>query len=202
MKSHIIQIFDQRIRSYVDAELLEDPGDDYIETVDALWSVYKKRFLRQRRAAGKPIPEHSHWNWKLKLEQERLENSFYKCFAVVRDDPQGLMMLKYGSRFVSRQVGQEGQPLVYLAYVESAPWNLKEYCDNVSYSGIGKEFYKTAIRFSNLLGFAGRIGLHSLPGAEGFYAKTCQMVSLGRDSDYDDLVYFESADNETEGKRQ
>ena len=99
------------------------------------------------------------------------------------------MMLKYGNQFVSRRTGQ---PLVYLAYVESAPWNLKEYCDDIFYSGIGKEFYKTAVRFSNLLGFAGRVGLHSLPGAEEFYSKTCQMVSLGCDPKCDGLVYFES----------
>lgn len=192
MKFATIKIFDQRIRSFVEAELLEDPGDDYIETVDALWSVYKKRFLRERRAAGKPVPEHSHWNWKLKLEQERLESSFYKCFAILRDEPQGLMMLKLGGRFVSRLAEQQGQPLVYLTYIESAPWNLKEFCDNPVYSGIGKEFYKTAVRVSRLFGFAGRVGLHSLPGAEGFYTNACQMTPMGRDPDYENLVYFES----------
>jgi len=187
-----IQIFDWRTHSSVQAEMLEDPGDAYIETVDALWSVYKRRALRERRAAGKPVPEHSHWNWKLKLEQERLENSLYKCFAIVHNEPQGLMMLKYGSEYVCRYAGQQGKPLVYLAYVESAPWNVKEYSDTICYSGIGTEFYKMAIRFSRLLGFAGRVGLHSLPGAEGFYANTCQMISLGQDPKYDNLVYFES----------
>lgn len=192
MKATAIQIFDQRIRGFVSAELLEDPDDGYTETVDDLWSVYKRRFLRVRRAAGKPVPEYWHWNWRLKLEQGRLENSLYKCFVIVRDEPQGLMMLKYGNEFVCRHVGQQGKPLVYLAYVESAPWNVKEYCDGILYSGIGREFYKTAVQFSRRLGFAGRIGLHSLPGTEGFYANTCQMVSLGGDSNYDHLVYFES----------
>ena len=172
--------------------MLEDPGDDYIETVDALWSVYKRRFLRIRRAAGKPVPEHNHWNWKLKLEQGRLADSLYKCFVIVRDEPQGMMMLKYGNEFVCRCPEQQGLPLVYLAYVESAPWNVKEYSDTICYSGIGTEFYRMAIRFSRLLGFAGRVGLHSLPGAEGFYENTCQMVALGHDPEYDDLVYFES----------
>ena len=193
MKSTNIQIFDRQTCSFVQAELLEDPGDDYVETVDALWSVYKKRFLRKRWIAGKSMPEHSHWNWKLKLEQERLENSFYVCFVIVRDEPQGLMMLKYGNEFVCRYVGQQSKPLVYLAYLESAPWNVKEFCDVALYSGIGKEFYKAAVRFSRRLGFAGRIGLHSLPGTESFYEKTCQMMSLGPDPDYDNLVYFESA---------
>ena len=192
MKVTHVQIFDQRTRSFVQAEMLEDPGNDYVETVDALWSVYKRRALRERRIAGKPVPEHSHWNWRLKLEQERLANSFYKCFAIVHDEPQGLMMLKYGSELVCRDAEQQGEPLVYLAYVESAPWNVKEYNDTICYSGIGTEFYKMAIRFSRLLGFAGRIGLHSLPGAEGFYANICQMVALGHDPEYDNLVYFES----------
>jgi len=192
MKVTNVQIFDQRIRSLVEAEMLEDPGDDYIETVDALWSVYKRRILRVRRAAGNTVPEHNHWNWKLKLEQGRLENSLYKCFAIVRDEPQGLMMLKYGSEFVCRCPEQQGMPLVYLAYVESAPWNVKAYSDTICYSGIGSEFYKMAIQFSRLLGFAGRVGLHSLPGTEGFYANTCQMVTLGHDPKYDGLVYFES----------
>jgi hypothetical protein len=194
MKVTNVQIFDRRTHSFVEAELLEDPGDDYIETVDALWSVYKRRFLRKRRAAGKPVPEHSHWNWKLKLEQERLEHSFYKCFAIVRDEPQGLMMLKYGNEFVCRNAKQQGKPLVYLAYVESAPWNVKEYCDDILFSGIGREFYKTAIQFSRRLGFFGRVGLHSLPGAEGFYTSVCQMVFEGYDPTYDGLAYFESVE--------
>ena len=192
MKVTHVQIFDQRTRAFVQAEMLEDPDNDYVETVDALWSVYKRRALRERRTTGKPVPEHNHWNWRLKLEQERLENSFYKCFAIVRDEPQGLMMLKYGSEFVCRYAEQQGKPLVYLAYVESAPWNVKKYSDTIRYSSIGTEFYRMAIRFSRLLGFAGRIGLHSLPGAEGFYANTCQMVALGHDPEYDNLVYFES----------
>ena len=172
--------------------MLEDPSNDYIEVVDGLWSVYKRRVLRKRRAAGKTVPEHSHWNWKLKLEQERLENSLYKCFAIVRGEPQGLMMLKYGGEFVCRHARQQGKPLVYLAYVESAPWNVKEYTDAICYSGIGTEFYKMAVRFSHHLGFAGKIGLHSLPGAEGFYSNACQMTSLGHDPKYDNLVYFET----------
>jgi hypothetical protein len=192
MKVTNVQIFDQQTQSFVQAEMLEDPGDDYIETVDALWSVYKRRTLRERRAAGKPVPEYSHWNWKLKLEQGRLENSLYECFAIVRDEPQGLMMLKYGSEFVCRYDSQQGKPMVYIAYIESAPWNVKEYSDSICYSGIGTEFYKTAVRFSHRFGFAGRVGLHSLPGAEGFYANTCHMVALGHDPKCDDLVYFES----------
>ena len=36
-----------------------------------------------------------------------------------------------------------------------------------------------------------RIGLHSLPQANGFYANTCGMTDLGADLDHRGLRYFE-----------
>ena len=40
--------------------------------------------------------------------------------------------------------------------------------------------------------FHGRIGLHSLPQANDFYANTCGMTDLGADRDYNGgLRYFE-----------
>ena len=44
---------------------------------------------------------------------------------------------------------------------------------------------------SEELEFHGRIGLHSLPQANGFYADTCGMTDLGADPDYEGLRYFE-----------
>ena len=44
---------------------------------------------------------------------------------------------------------------------------------------------------SENLEFHGRIGLHSLPQANGFYANTCGMTDLGTDPDYGGLRYFE-----------
>ena len=39
--------------------------------------------------------------------------------------------------------------------------------------------------------FSGRIGLHSLPQANSFYANTCGMTDLGADPAYEGLCYFE-----------
>lgn len=41
------------------------------------------------------------------------------------------------------------------------------------------------------LGFKGRIGLHALPQAEGFYKGVLNMTFMGRDSEYQQLTYFE-----------
>ena len=40
------------------------------------------------------------------------------------------------------------------------------------------------------LGYGGRVGLHSLPEAEGFYQRQ-KMLEHGPDPEKDDLVYFE-----------
>ena len=39
--------------------------------------------------------------------------------------------------------------------------------------------------------FQGRVGLHSLPQANGFYANTCGMTDLGPDPHHRELRYFE-----------
>ena len=44
---------------------------------------------------------------------------------------------------------------------------------------------------SEELEFQGRIGLHSLPQANGFYANACGMTDLGADADHQGLRYFE-----------
>ena len=175
----------RRIRAF----LVEDPDDDYIEATDKLWRVYRERFAN----AQKVVPEHHHWSWKWKLQQELNRDSLFKCFGIIADDePQGLMLLNYGREYLSRMPGQTERLLIYLSYIESAPWNNKEYCDNPRYAGVGKELHRTAVRFSDHLGFGGLVGLHSLPGVESFYENTCQMIPFGRDPNYENLVYFES----------
>ena len=59
------------------------------------------------------------------------------------------------------------------------------------YRGVGSILIRVAIALSEDLGFRGRLGLHSLPQADGFYADTCNMVDLGVDRDYHNLRYFE-----------
>ena len=194
MKSTPIEIIDNLNGGRrTGAFLMEDPDEDYIEVTDKLWQVYRQRFLNIRTVSGKPIPEHHHWSWKWKLQQESNRNSFYKCFGIIAEnEPQGLMLLNYGREYLSRLPEQAGKLLIYLAYIESAPWNIKEYCDNPRFSGVGKEFFKVVVKFSDRLGLEGRVGLHSLPNVESFYEDVCRMIPLGHDPNYENLMYFES----------
>jgi len=195
MKLINIQIFDKWTDSWVRAELWENPGNDYIETTQDLWSLYREHYLQELQAAGKSAPEHNHWNWKEKLKWH--ENSLYDCFAIVHNDaPQGLMMVKHGR---SKLPQQRDQPLVYVEFLESAPWNLKGYCDVPRYSAVGRRLYEAAAQFSRSLGFDGRIGLRSLPGAETFYEQR-GMKSLILPGEH--LTYFESVADSSTRKKQ
>jgi hypothetical protein len=57
---------------------------------------------------------------------------------------------------------------------------------------------RAAIALSEELEFKGRIGLHSLPQANSFYANTCGMSDLGMDADYQNLRYFEMTPEQAE----
>jgi hypothetical protein len=56
---------------------------------------------------------------------------------------------------------------------------------------VGSVLMRAAIEFSHQEGFKGRVGLHSLPQSNGWYANACGMADLGTDPDYQNLRYFE-----------
>lgn len=135
-------------------------------------------------------PQTSHWNWRSKVAQ--LQGLLAaKSFSIMcKGSTQGLMTLDLGSHHC-RIDSQIGKHLVYIDYLENAPWNRPMLTKDPLYRGVGSIFIATAIQVSVLEGFKGRIGLHSLPQSESFYRDTCQMTDLGNDSTYHNLCYFE-----------
>jgi hypothetical protein len=86
--------------------------------------------------------------------------------------------------------------VVYVDYIEAAPWNLRQPVQNARFLGVGTLLIAAAVHESLAIGLGGRVGLHALPQAEQFYSKRCQMSRYGPDPAYYDLVYFEYS-NET-----
>jgi hypothetical protein len=83
--------------------------------------------------------------------------------------------------------------VVYVDYLEAAPWNLKAFATEPRFLGVGTVLIADAIRLSLQMQLGGAIGLHSLPQAERFYAERCKMTRVAVDSHYFDLAYFELA---------
>ena len=145
---------------------------------------------------GRAVVERQHWprsrrwDWRRKVAalQGMLANP---GFSIVRDGlTQGMMMVDTVRRRC-RVESQKGQHLVYVEFVENAPWNRAELLGLPRYHGVGSILIKAAVALSEDSEFHGRIGLHSLPQANDFYANTCGMTDLGIDPDYEGLRYFE-----------
>ncbi len=135
-------------------------------------------------------PQSRHWNWRRKVEalQGMLANP---GFSIVCDGLTQGMMIVDTATHRCRIDGQKDQHLVYVEFVENAPWNRAELFTPPRYRGVGSILIRAAVSLSEELEFHGRIGLHSLPQANGFYANTCGMTDLGTDPDREGLRYFE-----------
>ena len=81
-------------------------------------------------------------------------------------------------------------PLVYVEAVASAPWNRAALERPPFFKKVGRLLLLFARQRSLALGYGGRVGLHALLEAEGFYHRF-QMPDYGPDPEKDDLVYFE-----------
>ena len=160
------------VEAYI-TELAQNHIDDY----ENLWRESLRTFQT----------EDKFWDWVFKLEfitrQENHSGYAIECLDIT----QGLMMVEtqlHGSRDLI------GKRLVYIEALTSAPWNRKEIQNPPRFKGVGSALLRYARLLSVELGYEGRVGLHSLQGAERFYENQ-GMFNYGAEEDYDNLTYFE-----------
>jgi hypothetical protein len=101
---------------------------------------------------------------------------------------QGLICLRQDK--IGRLEGQVEIPLVYVDYLESAPWNVSSLMPKPRFRSVGTTLLRVAIQHGMTIGCEGRLGLHSLPQAESFYTHF-GMTNCGADDAYYGLTYFE-----------
>lgn len=85
---------------------------------------------------------------------------------------------------------EEGDRIVYIENLATAPWNRRKQGKQRRYRGTGKALLFFARQRSLILGYGGRVSLHALPNAVRFYEGQ-NMPNYGADPDKDDLDYFE-----------
>lgn len=180
-------------KEVVDAELWHGIVDKNLADWEAEWIPDLQRrlkLLNQQKVERRFWPQSRHWDWRDKLREieRRLANL---SFALVADGmTQAMMTIDLTKR--ARMTGHEGQHLVYIDFLEAAPWNRNDLAEEpAKFSGCGSILINAAIQQSILEGFKGRIGLHSLPQSNNFYANACGMTDLGQDTNYENLRYFE-----------
>lgn len=191
MSSTPVQIYRRADKTIVEAVLHTELAASALIEAEKQWGAIRRKTARKLKRAGKvgEIPEHCHWDWGRK--SLNLEYLTYRCCGIEYDGKyQGLLMLGLGNKF-ARLPPEIGRPLVYIDYIESAPWNYAKMVETPLYGGIGAVLIRAAVGVSYEEEYQGRIGLHALSQSEKFYRDDCQMVCCGPDLSYYNLPYYE-----------
>ena len=175
------------------AELWDKITDQQLADWEGEWVPELFKAVQKLHRAGverRHWPQSRHWNWRRKAEALQGMLAHPGFSVVCNGMTQGMMIVDITTKRC-RVEEQKGKNLVYVEFVENAPWNRPELANPPRYRGIGSILIRAAIALSQEEEFKGRIGLHSLPQANSFYANTCGMSDLGMDPNYQDLRYFE-----------
>lgn len=157
----------------VDAEVVRDFPDIALAVVESLW--------KPERAKFSPPMEHVHWDWVRKIGFP------FRFVAVVcRGRVEGLAAVQPTPRQSELDPSTTAE---YVAFLETAPWNLKEYPGGPQLRGAGTALLTEAIVLSHEMGQQGRVLLSALSQAEDFYRRS-GMTELGP-LHSSSLVYFE-----------
>ncbi len=182
-----VRIFSYRAQEWVKAEIVADLSAADLAAIEEAWRPLREA-ARSRRAAGQTgLPESIDWDWKRKPEWEA-PDAVITFGLRVGEEYQGLLMLQTRPGR-SRQVGAADKACLYIEWIETAPWNVKAYAeDDLRYGLVGKQLLRCAVAGSLERGCAGRLALHSLPSAVGFYLRNgFSVIGFDEDAGYDYL---------------
>jgi hypothetical protein len=199
-----IHIIDNATGHPVEAEIFDEVTIEHFIETQQIWRPIVLKAARELAARGSHqlIPQHFHWDWTNKApELKELAKTFYGIRH--ENQLQGLMKLETVGQYCScRLPEQAGKALLYVDYVEVAPWNLKPLTNALGkkprYNSIGSRLIEAAVLRSKEEDYKGRIGLHSLPMTEPFYTKVCRMTPVGRDPAKQNLLWLEYTPEQAE----
>lgn len=177
----------------VEATLLQGMVPNDLLVVESEWAAERSRIMQQVLLAGLPHdkrPESLHWDWRSKAPL--LKSLAATCSGLAYDQQFQGVMLTQSAPHQAKLPEDKGKPLVYIDFLEAAPWNwvIPGINQLGKYRMIGSVLLWSAVKQSWEEGFHGRVGLHALPLACGFYERL-GMTPLGKDIHKENLDYFE-----------
>jgi len=176
---------DVATQKWVDVKVVRDLTPSRVDSAEKIWKPERLHLSACRSSQGKQ-PEHAHWDWKGKTNpfwasQWRFTAVFFK------ETCEGLMAV----RTKPRPSRLTKKPVLYVDFVEVAPWNSRDLTDTPRFSGVGTLLVIDGIKMSLDAGWKGRIGLSALSQAKGFYTRLGMIMIEEGDAEYGDLAYFE-----------
>lgn len=172
------------LRDAIEDTDLHDWKSKWQPEIDAL-----REDLERRSVPRNQWPQSLHWNWQRKMDFADGLIGIRGFSVTVQGETQGLALVDLTKS--AREPSQLGKALVYLDYLEVAPWNRADLGRAIKLKGVGTALLTAVVALSEVEDFKGRMGLHSLPQSEEFYRQWCGMTDLGPDAAYSGLRYFE-----------
>lgn len=195
MSSEAIEIQSRADGQFVAATLLSGMAATDLLVVENEWHQERSLIMQELLAAGAPRaewPQSLHWDWSKKAPMLQLLAS--SGFGIVCESRwQGVMLTQVSPLHVARLGSDKGKQLVYVDFIEIAPWNwpVPKVGRAGRFRGVGSAMLWKAVKQSEDEGLHGRVGLHALRQSESFYEKACGMTAVARDANKQDLLYFE-----------
>jgi hypothetical protein len=199
-----IRLLDLHQSAVVDALLHVGLTEQQIQQAQAEWEPVRKQLIVTLHEQGYPLEElPKHWGWDWTRKISRLGNPLLGFYGIECEGKmQGLLeVAKEG--YLAKLPVQKGKPLIYVKYIETAPWNIKLLDPKPHFGGIGSRLMRAAIELSLSEDCRGRVALHSLPGdkkgePEWFYQHVCKMEPIEAERDGEGLLYFELTSEKAE----
>ncbi len=201
MKTLIDRVFlkNRDTDAYEDSDLFHGIDDTNLAHIEGRWRPMFELRRKQAIETGESISEinaeDAHWDWGNKALAAINDPFLYDIFVLeCGGNTQALLMTrKGGSDCFSRHTEHPKADMLYVEFLATAPWNRPRLVPNPTYKGAGITLIGTAVSKSIEEEMCGRVGLHSLPGAEAFYRDTVGMTDFGVDQEgaHKGLRYFE-----------
>jgi hypothetical protein len=148
-----VKLVEKASGHFVDAELFDEVTEEHLLLAEDQW----RPMIREARRKLPPElrPRNAHWDWTSKdRELALLANTFYAI--QLADKIEGLMKVETVGH-VCRLPEQTRKELVYIDYVETAPWNIKVLMNALGeqpkYALVGTRLIEAAVRQSFEEGF-------------------------------------------------
>lgn len=176
MTVHAASVLDAASGQSLPAELHDDLSADVLLDIEAQWRPIRSEVRLRLQAAGVPAldwPQSLHWNWSdksLVLSLFRKPDSF-RIFGLRRQDLWEGAMVTLRGEATTRMAPDAGKPIVVVDFLETAPWNwtLDIIGQPKKFKAVGSVLLAAAVAQSLAENCNGRLALHALPQAEGFY---------------------------------
>ena len=193
MSTQPIQIIRASDGELVDAKLYEGLRAVDLTLIERQWGTWRQDIARRLADCGidhQQWPQSLHWDWFAKSRQ--LQLLAVEVFAIdFEKEWQGVTLVDSVTHRCQLD-SQRDKNLLYVDYIETAPWNWSVPHIGVvrRFKGLGNILMRRVIQRSFELGFKGRVGLNALPQANDFYGARLGMSCI-KATKIDDLDYFE-----------